>query len=88
MTKIAVLGAGHRGSAYDVDLTLIGFDVTLCSPYTLSHIKPILEKGGSEYSGKLGEGFIMLRATTNLIEAMEEADIIVIVTPSATGTNT
>jgi opine dehydrogenase len=83
MTKIAVLGAGHGGSACAVDLTLNGFDVTLCSAYAPSHIKPILEKGGLEYSGKLGEGFIRLRATTNLTEAVKEADIIVIVTPSS-----
>jgi predicted dinucleotide-binding enzyme len=70
MTKIAVLGAGHGGSACAVDFTLNGFDVTLCSAYTLSHIKPILEKDGLEYSGELGEGFIMLRATTNLIEGL------------------
>jgi ketopantoate reductase len=63
-------------------LTLKGFDVFLCSAYAPSHIKPILEKGGLQYSGKLGEGFVNLKATTNLEEAATDADIIIIVTPS------
>jgi ketopantoate reductase len=63
-------------------LTLKGFDVFLCSAYASSHIKPILEKGGLQYSGKLGEGFVNLKATTNLEEAATDADIIIIVTPS------
>jgi glycerol-3-phosphate dehydrogenase len=35
-----------------------------------------------QYSGKLGEGFVNLKATTNLEEAATDADIIIIVTPS------
>jgi opine dehydrogenase len=80
---IAILGAVHGGSACAADLALNGFDVTLCSAYAPSHIQPILEKGGLEYSGKFGEGFIRIRATTNLIEAVKEADMIFIVTPSS-----
>lgn len=83
MTKIAILGAGHGGCACAVDLTIKGFDVTLCPAYAPSHIRPVLEKGGLEYSGKLGEGFVKLKATTNLEEAAEAADILIIVTPSS-----
>ena len=70
------------GCACAAELTLKGFDVFLCSAYASSHIKPILEKGGLQYSGKLGEGFVNLKATTNLEEAATDADIIIIVTPS------
>ncbi len=70
------------GCACAAELTLKGFDVFLCSAYAPSHIKPILEKGGLQYSGKLGEGFVNLKATTNLEEAATDADIIIIVTPS------
>ena len=83
MTKVTILGAGHGGCACAVDLTLNGFDVILCSAYAPSHIKPILGKHGLEYSGKLGEGFVRLKATTNLEEAVKEADIVIIVTPAS-----
>lgn len=83
MTKIAVLGAGNGGCACAVDLTLNSFDVTLCSAYRPSHIKPLLQKGGIEYSGELGEGFVKLKVTTSLKEAAVDADIIIIVTPSS-----
>ncbi len=83
MTKIAILGAGNGGCACAVDLILNGFDVILCSAYRPSHIKPLLEKGSLEYSGKLGEGFVKLKVTTSLEEAAGDADIIIVVTPSS-----
>jgi opine dehydrogenase len=83
MSKIAILGAGHGGCACAADLKMNGFDITLCSAYSPDHIKPIIEKGGLELCGKLGEGFVRLKATTNLEEAIKEADIIVIITPSS-----
>ena len=63
MTNIAVLGAGHGGCACAVDLVLKGFEVSLCSAYNPGHIRPIIEKGGLEYSGKIGEGFAKINAT-------------------------
>jgi len=64
LTKIAILGAGNGGCASAVDLTLAGFNVTLCSAYNPQHLRPILDKGGIEYSGFKGEGFVRLKATT------------------------
>jgi opine dehydrogenase len=82
MTNIAVLGAGHGGCACAVDLALKGFEVSLCSSYNPSHIRPIIEKGGLEYSGKLGEGFVSVNATTSLEDVVKDATIILVVVPS------
>ena len=83
MTKIVILGAGNGGCACAVDLVLKGFDVTLCSVYNPDHIKPILDLGGIEYSGKLGQGFAKVKATDNIAKTIENADIIIIVAPSS-----
>lgn len=82
MTKIAILGAGNGGCACAIDLILNGFDVTLCSVYNPAHIKPILDLGGLEYSGKLGYGFAKVKATDNITKAIENANIILIIAPS------
>ncbi|HEU4447650.1 MAG TPA: hypothetical protein VFR94_23450 [Nitrososphaeraceae archaeon] len=37
---------------------------------------------GLEYSGSLGEGFVNLRATIDIKQAVQDAQIILIVTPS------
>ncbi len=83
MTKIAILGAGNGGCASAIDLVLNGFDVTLCSVYNPAHIKPILDLGGVEYSGKIGYGFAKVKATDNITKAIENANIILIVAPSS-----
>ena len=83
MTKIAILGAGNGGCACAIDLILNGFDVTLCSVCNPAHIKPILDIGGVEYSGKLGYGFTKVKATDNITKAIENANIILIVAPSS-----
>ncbi len=79
---MSIIGAGNGGCATAVDLTLKGFDVILCSAYVPSHILPLINKGGLEYSGSLGEGFVNLRATIDIKQAIEDAQIILIVTPS------
>src|SRR5690349_13148858 len=82
MTKIAILGAGNGGCACGVDLTLRGFDITLCSIDNPIHIKPILKLGGIEYSGKLGEGLVKVNMTTDVGEAINDAYVILIIAPS------
>lgn len=64
-------------------MTLAGFNVTLCSAYNPQHLRPILDKGGIEYSGFKGEGFVRLKATTGFEEAITNADLIIIITPSS-----
>lgn len=76
------MGAGNGGCATAVDLTLKGFDVTLCSAYAPNHILPVINKGGLEYSGSLGEGFVNLRASIDIKQAVKDAQIILIVAPS------
>lgn len=83
MTNIAIIGAGNGGCACAVDLVLKGFDVTLCSAYNPDHIKPILDLGGIQYSGILGQGFAKVNATDNITKTIENADIIIIVAPSS-----
>lgn len=80
--KVAILGAGNGGCSAAVDLTLKGFDVTLCSGRSPEHIKEISEKGGMQYSGVLGEGFASFKTSTNIGEAASQAQLIVVATPA------
>jgi opine dehydrogenase len=82
MTKIAILGAGNGGCACGVDLILRGFNVTLCSVDNPVHTKPILELGGIEYSGNLGEGFVKVNIATDIGEAINDAYLILVIAPS------
>jgi opine dehydrogenase len=80
--KVSIIGAGNGGCATAVELTLKGFDITLCSAYASNHILPLMNKGGLEYSGSLGQGFVNLRATVDLQQGVEDAQLLLIVTPS------
>jgi opine dehydrogenase len=80
--KVSIIGAGNGGCATAVELTLKGFDITLCSAYAPNHILPLMNKGGLEYSGSLGEGFVNLRATIDIQQGVEDAQLILMVTPS------
>jgi opine dehydrogenase len=80
--KVSIIGAGNGGCATAVDLTLKGFDITVCSAYAPNHVLPLMNKGGLEYSGSLGEGFVALRVTSDIKQAAEYAQLILIVTPS------
>lgn len=79
MTKIAILGAGNGGCECAIDLILNGFNVTLCSVYNPAHIKPILDIEGVEYSEKLGYDFAKVKTIDNITNAIENANIIIIV---------
>ncbi len=78
---MSIIGACNGGCATAVELTLKGFDITLCSAYAPNHILPLINKGGLEYSGSLGEGFVALRVTSDIKQAVEYAQLILIVTP-------
>jgi len=80
--RVAVIGAGAGGAAAAVELTLAGHQVRLWnrSPDTLS---PFVERGGVEYDGVLGEGFIRPeRITPDLQEAMRDADVALVCLPT------
>lgn len=83
LTAVAVLGAGNGGYAAAADLSQRGFQVRLYgrSPESLA---PILERGGVQLSGVLGEGFAELELVTSDLErAVAGAEVIVLTMPSS-----
>ncbi len=79
--RFAVLGAGHGGMAMAGHLALMGYPVKLFnrSEARLNVIKTI---GGIELSGAI-EGFGPVEcATANMEEAIEDADVIMVVVPA------
>lgn len=81
--KVAILGAGNGGCATAVDMSLRGIDVVLCSALHPKHLEGIIEKGGLEYSGILGQGFVRIKTTISVKDALEYADVVIITTPSS-----
>ena len=78
---VAVLGAGNGGCAAAADLTHRGFAVHLFSR-TRATLQPILDRGGLELTGVVGEGFLRLaRITDRIDEALDGADLIMTATP-------
>jgi len=83
-TKFAVLGAGHGGYAFSADLSLAGYEVTLFNRHP-EPIEAIRKRGGIEITGETvyGEGFAKIKkATTDMKEAIEGVDIIMVVVPA------
>ncbi len=79
---VAILGAGNGGCAAAADLTNRGFDVHLYSRSQRT-LQPIIDRGGLEMIGVLGEGFMKLAKVTNRIEeAVAGADVIMTTTPT------
>lgn len=79
-----VIGAGHGGKAMAAHLSLMDFPVTLYNR-TEDHISVIQALGGIELINyeDLPHGFAKIeKATSNIAEAVEGADIIMVVTPS------
>jgi len=81
--RIAVLGAGNGGQALSGHLALKGFKVVLYEyPDFKENIKPILARRGIELEGVV-EGFGELqKVTTEIREALDRADVVLIVVPA------
>lgn len=84
-TRFTVIGAGNGGKAMAAHLALMGFDVNLYNR-TPSHIVTIQERGGitldsTDPSGPRGFGRLA-RVTSNIREAIENCDIVMVVTPA------
>lgn len=84
--RFAVLGAGHGGTAMAAHLAIRGFSVKL---YNRSdeRIAPIRAQGGIQLTGpglrEEEQGFAPLNCvTTDIGEALEDADLIMVVTPA------
>jgi len=78
---IAILGAGHGGCAAAADLTLRGFAVRLHAR-SAERLAPLRAAGGIEVQG-VHRGFVRLPCmTTRIEEAVEGADLVMLVVPS------
>ncbi len=85
-TRYMVIGAGHGGKAMAAHLAIMGYQVTLYNR-TDAHIAAIRARGGIQLSsvGERGpEGFGRLHlVTSNIAEALAEADVIMVVVPAS-----
>lgn len=80
--KVAILGAGNGGCAAAVDLGGRGYDTRLWSRSAV-RLEPLRSAGGIAYTGALGEGHQPLKTiTTDMAEAMEEADLVLVMVPT------
>ncbi len=88
MTKtihFTVIGAGHGGKAMAAHLALLDFPVVLYNR-TFDHISALKKRGGIELESPEGgpHGFANLRlATADMKEALQDADMIMVVVPSS-----
>mgnify|MGYP001188783897 FL=1 len=79
--RICVLGAGHGGMAMAGHLAMAGYKVNLYNR-SEERLEPVRLMGGIELSGEIeGFGPISL-ATNNLAEAIQDADILMVVVPA------
>ena len=79
---ICVIGAGNGGSAVAGDLTLAGHRCRLFEfPEFAANIEKIRKQSGIRVTGVARSGFAHLElATTNLAEAVEGAELIMVTT--------
>jgi len=81
--KVSVLGGGNGAHACASDLKLAGFDVILWEfPEFQDRITPILKRGGIELKAPGRHGFASLKATTDIVEALEGTSLILISIPA------
>jgi opine dehydrogenase len=81
--KICVLGGGNGAHTMAADLSLQGFDVTLCElPQFKKNIEKVIETKSIELMGAI-EGTAELKgATTNIGEAIKDVDHLYIAVPA------
>lgn len=79
--RFAVLGAGHGGQAMAGHLAYMGFKVSLYNR-SPERLEPIIARGGITINGVV-EGFGRIHTvTTDIAEALSEADIVMAVVPA------
>jgi opine dehydrogenase len=81
--RVAVIGAGNGGLASAFDFAQHGHEVSLFAPAQFGHhLAPVAEAGGITATGDL-EGFAPIRyAGTDRAEAMDGAELVVLVGPA------
>ena len=84
MSKIAILGGGNGAHAAAVDLTLRGFDVTICEDARFAaKMQKVFDTRTIAYKGALGTGSIQIAGvTTDLEEAVNGAEFILVAVPA------
>jgi opine dehydrogenase len=84
-TSFTVIGAGHGGKAMAAHLGLMGFPTTLYNR-TPENIAAIKQLGGiqlTSYEGGPNGLGKLAKITSNMAEALEDADMIMVVVPSS-----
>jgi len=84
-TSYTIIGAGHGGKPMAAHLALMGFPVTLYNR-TFAHIEALKKRGGIELESAEGgpHGFAKLdHITSNMSEALQQAEMIMVVVPSS-----
>ena len=79
--SVAVMGAGHGGYAAAADLTRKGFEVRLHARREES-LDPIRENGGIDARGVFESREMPALLTTDVVEAVDGADLAMLVVPS------
>jgi len=84
--RFAILGAGNGGRAMAGHLCLLGFDVILYNredPQEIElYLDPIARSGSIRLSGDLEGEVSGVRVTTDVGEAVRDADVVFVVTPA------
>src|SRR5215212_171517 len=78
---VAILGAGHGGFAAAADLTQRGYDVRL-QARNADRLKDLRARGGIEARGIVQGHIPITNTTTDVKEAVNGADLIMLVVPS------
>jgi len=86
MKNLCIIGAGNGGAAIAGDMTLAGHACRLFEfPEYKANIEPIIAQKGITVTGIARTGFAALAcATTNLAEAVEGAEVIMVATQALT----
>jgi len=82
LKTIAVLGAGHGGCAAAADLTARGYSVRLHARREAT-LEPLRKAGGIHARGVQQGLFPIARMTTDVAEAIDGVDLIMLVVPSS-----
>ena len=82
MKRIAIMGAGNGGCAAAVDLGLRGYEVRLWGR-SAATTDSIEARGGMDYEGVLGSGFVRIaRVTNDAAGAIDGADAVLVIAPA------
>jgi opine dehydrogenase len=80
--KVSVLGGGNGGLAMAGHMSILGYQVTMWSPFSWE-VEPVEQSGGVQVVGPEVEGFgRVAKVTRSLDEAVKGADLIMIVAPA------